>query len=207
MPDEVKPEGKAQPPAGGTAAPKPPAPKAPPAPKPPVPTTMVTSPWDGEIPGRLKEQFRDQVVECASYLGQNFVVARPAAVIPILDYLKLELDFDYMVDLTVVDWPKKPERFEVVWILYSFARNERVRVKTAIAAGAKAGSAVALYPTANWLEREAYDMFGVEFNGHPDLRRILLPDEWEGFPLRKDYGITQMDNRWVQENLGIESGQ
>lgn len=205
MPEEVKPEGKGQPPAEGTAAPKPPAAKVPP--KPPAPTAMVTSPWDGEIPVRLREQFADQVVECASYLGQNFVVAKPAAVIPMVEFLKLELDFDYLVDITVVDWPKKPERFELVWILYSFARNERLRVKTAIAPGTKAESAVALYPTANWLEREAYDMFGVEFEGHPDLRRILLPEDWEGFPLRKDYGITQMDNRWVRENLGIESGQ
>lgn len=207
MPDEVKPEGTAQAPAGGTAAPKPPAPKASPPPKPPVPTTMVTTPWDGEIPGRLKEQFGGQVVECASYLDQNFVVAKPDAVIAILDFLKLELDFDYLVDVTVVDWPKKPERFELIWILYSFHRNERLRVKTSIPEGATAASAVSLYPTANWLEREAYDMFGVEFAGHPDLRRILLPEEWEGFPLRKDYGITQMDNRWVRENLGIESGQ
>lgn len=168
---------------------------------------MVTSPWDGEIPGRLKEQFTDQIRECASYLDQNFVVVKPAAVIPIIEFLKLELDFDYLVDVTAVDWPKKPERFELVWILYSFARNERVRIKTAISPEMKAASAVPLYPTANWLEREVYDMFGVEFEGHPDLRRILLPDEWEGFPLRKDYGITQMDDRWVRENLGIESGQ
>ncbi|MCX6624962.1 MAG: NADH-quinone oxidoreductase subunit C [Acidobacteria bacterium] len=168
---------------------------------------MVTTPWEGAIPERLKEQFQDQVVECASYLGQNFVVARPASVIQILDYLKLELDFDYLVDITAVDWPKKAERFELVYILYSFQRNERVRVKAAIADGVKAESAVVLYPTANWLEREVYDMFGIEFEGHPDLRRILMPDDWQGFPLRKDYGITQMDNRWVQENLGIESGQ
>ena len=207
MPDEVKPEGTAQPPAGGTAAPKPPAPKAAPPPKAPVPTTMVTTPWEGEIPGRLKEQFRDQVSECACYLGQNFVVAKPGAVIPVLDFLKLEMDFDYLVDVTAVDWPKKPERFELVYILYSFARNERVRVKTSVADGTAVESAVPLYPTANWLEREVYDMFGVRFEGHPDLRRILMPDEWEGFPLRKDYGITQMDNRWVKENLGIESGQ
>jgi NADH-quinone oxidoreductase subunit C len=92
-------------------------------------------------------------------------------------------------------------------VLYSFSRNERIRVKTRIKEGQKPQSVVGVHLTANWLEREVYDMFGIEFQGHPDLRRILMPDEWEGHPLRKDYDILQMDNRWVQENLGIESGQ
>jgi len=91
--------------------------------------------------------------------------------------------------------------------LYSFSRNERVRVKVLIADGFQPETAVGVHLTANWLEREVYDMFGIEFAGHPDMRRILMPDEWQGYPLRKDYGILQQDQRWVRENLGIESGQ
>ena len=124
-----------------------------------------------------------------------------------LEYLKLEADFDYLVDITAVDWPKRPERFDLVYIVYSFARNERVRIKTYIADGYQPETAVGVHLTANWLEREVFDMFGIEFAGHPDMRRILLPEEWQGYPLRKDYSILQQDDRWVQENLGIESGQ
>ena len=111
------------------------------------------------------------------------------------------------VDLTAVDWLKREERFEIVYVLYSFSRNERIRVKTRIKEGEKPQTVSDVHLTANWLEREVYDMFGIEFAGHPDLRRILMPDEWLGYPLRKDYHILNMDNRWVQENLGIESGQ
>ncbi len=168
---------------------------------------MAATPWEGELPAQLKERFASEIGECSSYLGQNFVVARPDAVIPILEFLKLEADFDYLVDITAVDYPNRAERFELVYILYSYGRNERVRVKTMIANGAKPHTAVPVHTGANWLEREVFDMFGIEFAGHPDMRRILLPEEWEGFPLRKEYSIIKQDDRWVKENLDIESGQ
>ncbi len=140
-------------------------------------------------------------------MGQNFLVVKPDAVIPVLEFLKLEADFDYLVDVTAVDYPSRAERFDLVYILYSFVRNERIRVKTRIPEGFRPASAVKVHLTANWLEREVFDMFGIEFDGHPDMRRILLPEEWEGYPLRKDYSILQQDEKWVKENLGIESGQ
>ena len=212
MADEQKPEDPpAPPPAGGEAKPAPPKPAAAAAgghaapPKPPA--TMAATPWESDLAREIKERFGDRVTETSTYLGQNFVVCTPEAAIPLLEFLKLEADFDYMVDLTAVDWPKRAERFDVVYILYSFARNERLRVKTYIADGYKPESAVSVHLTANWLEREVFDMFGIEFAGHPDMRRILLPEEWQGYPLRKDYGIIQQDDRWVQETLGIESGQ
>jgi NADH-quinone oxidoreductase subunit C len=220
MADEQKPEGSpAPPPAGGEAASqaeKPVAAAKPAVPKPAAaahaappkpPAVMVTTPWDSDITQFLKERFAGDITEFSTYLGQSFLVAKPDAVIPILDTLKLELDFDYLVDVTAVDYPKRPERFDLVYILYSFARNERIRVKTMIADGYTPPTAVTVHLAANWLEREVFDMFGIQFAGHPDMRRILLPEEWQGYPLRKEYGILQQDDAWVRENMGIESGQ
>jgi len=191
--------------AAKAAPPKPAAAAGAAPPKPPA--TMAATPWDSDLARELKERFGEGISETSTYLGQNFLVARPDSVIPILEYLKLEADFDYLVDVTAVDWPKRAERFDLVYVLYSFSRNERVRVKTFIADGYKPETAVSVHLTANWLEREVFDMFGIEFAGHPDMRRILMPEEWQGYPLRKDYGILQQDSRWVQENLEIESGQ
>jgi NADH-quinone oxidoreductase subunit C len=217
MADEQKPGGSEAPPPTGSGGPAQPAKPAADAPKaappkpaaapPKPPAVMAATPWESDLARELKERFGDQLVEVSSYLGQSFVVAKPSAAIPVLEFLKLEADFDYLVDLTAVDWPKRAERFDVVYVLYSYSRNERVRVKTYIGDGFKPETAVGVHLTANWLEREVYDMFGIEFAGHPDLRRILMPDEWTGYPLRKDYGILQQDQRWVQENLNIESGQ
>jgi NADH-quinone oxidoreductase subunit C len=201
MADEQKPGGEA---AGEPAKPSPPKPAAA-APKPPA--TMAATPWENDLARELKERFGDRIGETSTYLGQNFIVAKPEAAVPILEYLKLEADFDYLVDITAVDWPKRPERFDLVYIVYSFPRNERVRIKTRISDGYKPETAVGVHLTANWLEREVFDMFGIEFAGHPDMRRILMPEDWQGYPLRKDYSIIQQDQRWVQENLGIESGQ
>jgi NADH-quinone oxidoreductase subunit C len=192
-------------PAAPAAKPAPPKPAAPAPPKPPA--TMAATPWESDLAREVKERFGDRIVETSTYLGQNFIVAKPDAAIPVMEYLKLEADFDYLVDVTAVDWPKRAERFDIVYIIYSFARNERVRIKIYIPDGYRPETAVGVHLTANWLEREVFDMFGIEFDGHPDMRRILLPEEWQGFPLRKDYGILQQDDRWVQENLNIESGQ
>jgi len=185
------------------AKPAPPKPAAPPKP----PAVMATTVWDGELAQAVKERFGNRVLATSTYLGQNFIVTTPDAAVQVLEYLKLEADYDYLVEITAVDWPKRAERFDLVYIAYSFAHNERVRIKTQIADGFEAPTATGVHPTANWLEREVFDMFGIRFSGHPDLRRILMPEDWQGHPLRKDYGILQQDTRWVQENLGIESGQ
>lgn len=183
-----------------------PASKAP-AGAPKAPQVMQTTPWESDLTQQLQAQFGGQITEFSTCLGQNFLITQPDAVIPILEFLKFEADFDYLVDITAVDYPKRDDRFDLVYILYSFTRNERIRIKTKIADRFRPATAVPVHLTANWLEREIFDMFGIEFAGHPDMRRILLPEDWQGYPLRKDASILAMDNQWVKENLGIESGQ
>src|ERR1035437_7421587 len=153
MADEQKPGGsEAAPPPGSEAAgqpakpaaeapkaappkPAPPPPKPAAPPPPPPPATMAATPWESDLARDLKEGFGEAIGETSTYLGQNFMVAKPGSAIAILEYLKLESDFDYLVDITAVDWPKRAERFDVVYILYSFSRNERVRVKINIPDG------------------------------------------------------------------------
>lgn len=163
--------------------------------------------WAGDLPSRLRSAFPALQIACRTYLGQNFIEIPAIAVPQVLAYLKEGEQFDTLTDLTAVDHPADEQRFEIVYILYSFSKNERLRVKTRAALDVEVPSAVALFLAANWMEREVFDMFGVRFAGHPDLKRILLPDEWEGHPLRKETSILAMDNNWVRENLGIESGQ
>lgn len=146
-------------------------------------------------------------IQPLTYAGQNYMVVDRSLIPEILQVLRNEEGFDYCVDITAVHYPKREKQFDVIWILYSFARNERIRVTTQIIDGEILPSSVCIWATSNWLEREVYDMFGIKFDGHPDLKRILLPDGWKGHPLRKDYNILQQDNEWVQINLGIESGQ
>jgi NADH-quinone oxidoreductase subunit C len=204
MAEEVKSPASPTPPEGEKklAAPAMPAkPAAPATPEGPVPV-----PWTSPLVERYRSQYGSGL-NAQTYLGQNYLTVDSSLIPDILRLLRDEEQFDYCVDITAVHYPKREKQFDVLWNLYSFSCNERVRVKTQIADGASIPSSVSIWPTANWLEREVYDMFGIQFDGHPDLKRILLPDDWKGHPLRKDYGILQQDQEWVQINLGIESGQ
>jgi len=98
--------------------------------------------------------------------------------------------FDFCSDVTATDWPPRAEgRFDVVYCLYSTRLRQRVRLKVKASEHQGVPSVTGVWPAANWLEREVYDMFGVNFTGHPDRRRILMPDDWQGFPERKDYPL------------------
>lgn len=220
MPEETKsptppPTGEPKAPAGqpipgtvqSTPAQKPAAAAGEKHPAPPKPAGPAPTQWESPLVTKLKTQYGSGIREANTYLGQNYLVLDASIANEILYILRDEEQFDYCVDLTAVHYPDREKPFELVWILYSFAKNERVRVKTAIADGQVFPSSVPIWVTTNWLEREVYDMFGIVFEGHPDLKRILLPDGWKGYPLRKDYGIIQQDDEWVKANLGIESGQ
>jgi NADH-quinone oxidoreductase subunit C len=122
--------------------------------------------------------------------GDATAVVEPARVAEVLRFLRDDpgLAFEMLTDVCAVDLLPRTPRFEVVYHLYSVAKNHRLRVKARVPeADASVPSATGLYPSADWMEREVWDLYGIRFEGHPDLRRILLYDEFEGFPLRKDY--------------------
>ena len=205
-------EGAATPPKPAAPA-KPAAPGAPAAaapPKPPAappPPKEGPTPLDNELIQRLKARFGDAIKEATQDRKQAIVLVAADQLREISRYCRDEEKFDMLDDLTAVDWPKREKRFDVVLILYSFPKNERLRLKAHAAESEPVPSLCEIWPVANWLERECFDMFGIVFEGHPDLKRILMPDEWQGHPLRKDYDILKQDTAWVRENLGIESGQ
>jgi NADH-quinone oxidoreductase subunit C len=124
--------------------------------------------------------------------GELNLVADAGAIVAALTYLRDDPDclFFCLIDITAVDYPVREQRFDVVYHLLSPRHNRRVRVKAAVAEDAAIESAVSVFPAANWFERETWDMFGVYFTGHPDLRRLLTDYGFEGHPLRKDFPMT-----------------
>ena len=138
---------------------------------------------------------------------QSILVVAREHLVEIATYSRDDEKFGWLSDLTAVDWPKREKRFDIVLNMYSLETNERLRLKVYATADERVPSVQGVWATANWEEREVYDMFGVVFEGHPELKRILMPDEWQGHPLRKDYDILTQDTAWVRENLRIESGQ
>ena len=140
---------------------------------------------------RIKEQFSEAVIAVREMAGEQTVVVEREQIVEVLEFLRdeEELDYNMLVDLTGVDFLGRLPRFEVVYHLLSMSHKRRLRLKVLAGEGESVPSVVGVYPTANFHEREVYDMFGIDFQGHPDLRRILMPDEWEGHPLRKDYPL------------------
>jgi NADH-quinone oxidoreductase subunit C len=197
-------------PSGEGGEPKPTAPAAPPRPATPPPPKEAPPkpvPLDNELVKHFRARFGDAICEAWLDRKQAILVVARERLVEIAQYARDEEKFDFLTDVTAVDWPKREKRFDVLLNLYSFPKNERLRLKVHAGENEMVPSVSSVWGAANWLEREVFDMFGIPLEGHPDLKRILLPEEWQGHPLRKDYDILTQDTAWVRENLGIESGQ
>src|SRR5687768_4048646 len=149
-----------------------------------------------KVLARLKEAMGGRILETSSYRGDEVALVAPEAWSTIALFLRddPQLEMNHFIDVTAVDYPERePElpRFDVLLLCRSQKRNHRVRIKTRVRDGEELDSLCAVWVGANWGEREVFDMFGVKFRSHPDLRRILMYDEFVGYPLRKDYPITQ----------------
>ncbi len=195
-PAAPKPAVAAKPAAAAKAAPAKPRPK----PKPKAPPEAPKGPTDPPPPDDLEKPaflaaleaaLPGRIEQLAWWVGDWTVIVAPGALLEVAAFLKGsdEGSFDYCADLTATDWPPREKRFDVVYCLYSTRRRQRVRLKVRAADGEPVPSVTGLWPAANWLEREVWDMFGVNITGHPDLRRILMPQEWQGHPQRKDYPL------------------
>ncbi len=142
-----------------------------------------------EIHEKLKARFGEAVGPLTEPKVDPFALVKAESILEVLGWLKSEpgVEMDFLEDLTALDWPKR-DALEVVYHLFSFKHRHGLVLKVELPrARPVVASAVPVWKAANWLEREVYDLFGVEFTGHPDLRRVMLPDDWVGHPLRKDY--------------------
>jgi NADH-quinone oxidoreductase subunit C len=200
-PESSKPDVSGSSPAPSAAGASPSSPAKPATPAPPQ------VPLDNELSRRYRERFGASILDTLEDRKQSILIVDAAQLHEIARYSRDEEKFDLLEDYTAVDWPRREKRFTLVAQLYSFTHNTRLRLKSPLGAEQQPETLVSIWPAANWLEREIYDLFGIVFRGHPNMKRILLPDEWQGHPLRKDYDILQQDTAWVRENLGIESGQ
>ena len=144
----------------------------------------------------IKSRFPDEVVGIVSHQGQVGVLLKPGKIVAILSWLKdaEEMCMDHLRGLCGVDNSQRetgfPERFEVMYQLYSTELRHGIRLRVLLPEGnAHVDSVVPLWAGADWLERETYDMFGIQFDGHPNMTRVLMPEDWEGYPLLKDYPL------------------
>lgn len=140
---------------------------------------------------KLKEKFPNSVLDSYSFRDENTVIIKKEDIAEVCRFLKSDpdLSFDFLSDLCGVDYMGREPRFEVVYHLFSIDRHHRIRLKAMVGEGEKISSVVGIWGTADWHEREAFDMYGIIFEGHPNLTRILMPEDWDGHPLRKDYPL------------------
>jgi len=159
---------------------------------------------------RLRERFRDTIVATHAYRGDATAEIAAAALLDVCTFLRDDpaLRFDFLADVTAVDYLGSVPRFELVYHLRSIAYGHRVRVKTRVGEESpRIASVTSVWCGANWLERETYDMYGIVFEGHPDLRRIYLYEEFQGYPLRKDYPKEKRQPLVTQRDVAPEQAE
>jgi NADH-quinone oxidoreductase subunit C len=173
--------------AGGAAKAehKPPAAAAPAGPTDPPPPADKPLP---EVVTTLQAALPGAVTQVSFWVGDWTVIVAADRLLDVARHLRAA-GFDFCSDVTASDWPQRPQRFDVLYMLYSIRDRQRIRVKVRAGENEPIPSVTGVWPAANWLEREVYDLFGIAFSGHPDLRRILMPEDWQGYPQRKDYPL------------------
>ena len=201
-------------PAAARPKPKPKPPPEPPKgpPDPPPPEGMALPP----VVAAVQDALPGAIAAVSYWVGDWTLIVSRERLLEVLEFLKTAevTAFDYCSDVTATDWPPRERRFDMIYCLYSTRLRHRIRVKARVGEDDAVESVTGLWPAANWLEREVFDQFGIRIVNHPDLRRILMPDEWQGHPQRKDYplegpGELLMENPqdWLRvRNLPDEAG-
>ncbi len=163
-----------------------PAPPAGPTDPPPSAGTAVPS-----FITALQAAMPGAITQLSFYVGDWTVIVAADTLLAVATFLRdtPATAFNFCSDVTASDWPSRPQRFDVIYSLYSTKYRHRVRLKVRASEQDGVPSVSGIWPAANWLEREVWDLFGVNITGHPDRRRILMPDDWQGFPQRKDYPL------------------
>jgi len=151
---------------------------------------------------RLREKFADSVLDVKEFRGEVTVTVKKEKIVAICTFLRDNLKYNLLSDVTAVDYLGSEPRFMMVYNLYSIPNKDRLRLKAPVAEESTVVDTVSgVWSSADWLEREVFDLFGITFTGHPDLRRILLTDDWIGYPLRKDYPLQGPDREPYQGRL------
>ncbi len=145
----------------------------------------------------VQEKFPQAILETIVFRDEQTLVLQVSSLVSVCTYLQKNLRYNFLSTVTAVDWPERTPRFDVVYQLLSLPNQCVLRLKVRVGAKGEehpsVPSVTAIWPGANWYEREVYDLFGIEFAGHPDLRRIMMPPDWTTHPLRKDYPLSGFD--------------
>lgn len=156
---------------------------------------------DQKIVEKLKAKFSSEVLDVVVYRGETTITVKKDKIVDICMLMRDDLGYNLLCDLCGVDYMGKEPRFMVVYNLYNITTKQRIRIKAPVAEDDSIDTVSTVWGTANWHERECWDLLGIKFNNHPDLRRILMPADWEGHPLRKDYPLQGPDREPYQGRL------